>query len=84
MCTERQLFGGAAAAGSGGGKRRDNTGGGGGDAALLAATQRSFAAFIGPHVPAPAPRLTGCACVFADAAFCGAGAAAAGPFRLRS
>ncbi len=81
MCTERQLFGGAGGSGSGG-KRRDNTGGGGGDAALLAATQRSFAAFIGPHVPLPAPRLAGCACVFADAAFCGA--AAAGPFRLRS
>ena len=78
MCTERQLFGGAAAAaGGGGGKRRDAGGGGTVEAALLAATQRAFGAFIAPHVPVPAPRVAGCACVFAD---CADGAA--GPLRL--
>ncbi len=97
MCTERQLFGGGGGKAPGGGKKRDGGGGGGGtaggsvDLALLSATQRVFAAFIAPHVPAPAPRLVGCACVFADAAAGGGGAcaapggggAAAGPFRLR-
>lgn len=79
MCTERQLFGG----GSGGkGKQRDGGGGGAADVALLAAMQRAFAPYVAPHVPAPAPRLAGCACVFADPAFCAAGGAG-GPFRLK-
>jgi hypothetical protein len=91
MCTERQLFGGGAAAGGGGkqgggggGKKRDGggaSGGGGADTAALSATQRSFAAFIAPHVPAPPPRLVGCACVFAD---CASRTPSAGPLRLRS
>jgi hypothetical protein len=72
MCTERQLFGGSAAAG--GGRRRDA--GGTPEAAQLAATQRAFGAFIAPHVASPAPRIAGCACVFAD---CGE---AGGPLRL--
>ncbi len=78
MSTERQLFGNAAtAAANAGGKRGKEAGSG--EAAALAATQRAFGAFIAPHVPAPAPRVAGCACVFAD--MCG-GDAAAGPLRL--
>jgi hypothetical protein len=73
MCTERQLFGGGA-----GGNKRAPKDAGTGEAAALAATQRAFGAFIAPHVPPPAPRVAGCACVFAE--LCGD--ASAGPLRL--
>jgi len=70
MATERQLFGGGRGGGGGGG--RGVAPGGEAAQAALRATQAQFAAALAAEVPAPAPRVGGCSCLFA----------AAGPFRL--
>ena len=79
MSTERELFG-AAGAPSGGPTQRRGRGGASAEVVqALSEIQRQWASALGKHVPLPAPRVAGCACVFMDCADGGN----PGPFRLK-